>query len=64
VYTNNSIVFNKYKDGVLTDAQGNHWKVKEHALENEHGDKLARIPTHNIFWFAWHNQYPDTRLIK
>lgn len=50
-------------DDEIVDDGGNIWKVTERALV--FGDvRLARIPAHRAFWFGWHAQFPETRLIK
>ena len=46
-----------------TDSSGQVWKVLEDGLVA--GDKkLDRLPSHNVFWFGWVSQFPDTRLVK
>lgn len=49
---------------ILTDSQGQTWKLTEEALERA-GTKngLPRYPSHQSFWFGWQAQYPDTKLI-
>ena len=52
-------------DGVdqATDSSGRQWKVLEDSLASG-DDRLARMPSHNAFWFGWVSQYPETRLVK
>ena len=47
----------------VTDSKGQTWKLSESELSR--GDqKLARVPSHRVFWFGWRSQYPETRLVK
>lgn len=39
-------------DGVLSDKDGN-WQITETALVSQSGTKLARVPGHISYWFAW-----------
>jgi hypothetical protein len=48
----------------LRDADSARWRVLEDALVSEAGDRLARVPAHRVFWFAWRAQYPNTALFK
>ncbi len=52
-------------DGMQTaiDAQGDKWTVLEDKLVSK-GRSLSRIPAHNVFWFGWVSQFPETRLVK
>ena len=63
-YHSNNIRFKSFKKNILTDESGGQWKVEEEYLIAPTGKTLARLPSHNIFWFAWYNAYPNTRLIK
>ena len=45
------------------DSTGKKWTVLEDALVSE-DQKLARMPSHNAFWFGWVSQFPETRLVK
>jgi hypothetical protein len=64
VYYSKNIKFKSYKKKVLTDLRGKIWTVTDEHLISEKGRKLLRAPAHNVFWFAWYNMYPDTRLVK
>ena len=55
--------FKSYKKGVLTDSKGQTWEVTDTVLVGTNGSHLLRLPAHEIFWFAWVNVYPDTRII-
>ena len=50
--------------GELQDSNGVVWEVTEEFLvnKNDPSQKLARIPTHNAFWFGWSSFHPDTEL--
>jgi hypothetical protein len=48
----------------LRDGSGTRWRVLEDGLLSETGDRLARVPAHRVFWFAWRAQYPNTALFK
>ena len=53
--------WNGFNEAVDTD--GRKWQVLEDSLVS--GDlKLARTPSHNVFWFGWVSQFPETMLIK
>jgi len=45
------------------DSTGRQWKVLEDSLLSDN-KKLDRIPSHNVFWFGWASQFPETRLVK
>ena len=49
---------------VIVDAADGAWEVTEEFLVNaaDQSEKLARIPTHMSFWFAWFQFHPDTEL--
>ncbi len=55
--------FKSYKDGRLLDNKGEVWEVKEDALIGLERQRLSRIPAHEVFWFAWINIFPETRII-
>jgi hypothetical protein len=38
--------------------------VLERELVSDSGDRLARVPAHRVFWFAWRAQHPNTALFK
>ena len=49
------------------DDQGRSWRVFEDRLEmkaDQGAQKLGRVPSHNVFWFGWVSQFPQTRLVK
>ena len=43
---------------------GQTWTVSENSITDTNGKTLNRIPAHRAFWFGWHAQYPETRLVK
>lgn len=55
--------FKSYKDGKLLDTKNKVWEVKESALIGPEKQRLSRIPAHEVFWFAWINVFPETRII-
>ncbi len=55
--------FKSYKNGKLLDKNNQEWKIKEEALISPEGQRLSRLPAHEVFWFAWVNVYPNTRII-
>lgn len=46
------------------DENGKNWHASELNLTNNEGTVLKRLPAHRAFWFGWHAQFPETRLIK
>ncbi len=55
--------FKSYKNGTLKDDSGNQWKVFDNHIQ--YGElKLSRVPAHEVFWFAWVNTFPETRLVR
>lgn len=63
VYNSNDFQFKKYRGNKLIDSNGAVWQVKENELIGPNNERLKRISAHQIFWFAWYNTYPKTRLI-
>lgn len=63
-YLRKSYQFESYKKEVLKDDSDRIWAVTEDYLIHPNGTKLERLPAHQIFWFAWFNTYPETRLVK
>lgn len=49
-------------DRSLVDGNGDTWTLTESALTSN-GRRLARLPSHNAFWFGWRAAHPDTELI-
>ncbi len=51
---------------VLTDNEGQLWRVEEEALVNldDSSDRLPRIPTHNAYWFGWYSFYPESEVFQ
>lgn len=63
-YEASDIKFKSYRTDVLLDAKKNKWEVTESHLIGPNRKKLNRLPSHNSFWFAWFNVYPNTRLVR
>jgi len=63
-YQSGDIDFVSYNHGKLKDKYGELWTITEDNLQSSDRLILKRIPSHNIFWFAWYNTYPNTRLLK
>jgi len=63
-YDSYDFTFVSYKKGQLKDDKGQTWTVTEDYLKGPNQQRLQRLPAHNIFWFAWFNSYPNTRLVK
>ena len=55
--------FKSYKQGVLLDKEKQLWEVSETALIGPQGQHLTRLPAHEVFWFAWINVFPTTRIV-
>jgi hypothetical protein len=57
----------KFKPGKapeeVLDAEGRPWRVEEGYLTDGR-TKLARLPGHRSYWFAWFAAHPDTKLLK
>lgn len=64
VYSAGDNSFTKLRDGKLLDKNGVGWAVSEERLVAPTGEALERLPYHRIFWFAWFNTYPETRLVR
>jgi hypothetical protein len=65
VYNSGAMVFSQWnQESLLTDKQGRTWKVTEDALIGPHEERLPRLAAHRAFWFGWHAQFPNTRLIR
>ena len=64
-YDTGDTVFEKWdRSGKITDTRGVIWDISEDHLAAGDGKILKRLPAHRIFWFAWFNAYPETRLVK
>jgi len=64
VYSIASENFKSYKKGVLKDSNNEVWKVTDDQLTGPNNQVYSRVAAHEIFWFAWVNAYPETRIIK
>lgn len=64
VFNAENNLFTSYKNGKLKDDAGNEWILTAETIIGPHREELTRLPSHNAFWFAWYNTYPETRLVK
>lgn len=49
----------------LVDGAGNTWSFEGEALEGPYqGEALARLNSHGIYWFAWSEFHPGTKLYQ
>jgi hypothetical protein len=64
VYVAKDHSFDKLVKGKLMDVNGVLWDVSEEQLVSPTGEVLERLPYHRIFWFAWFNTYPETRVVR
>ena len=62
-YNAGNVSFESYDKVRLRDSEGIIWEIEDPFLISHGGEKLERLPSHNIFWFAWINLFPETRLI-
>lgn len=64
VYESGDTQFDSWdQESAAIDSDGNKWAVTESGLAKD-GQTLARAPAHRVFWFGWHAQFPETRLVK
>ncbi len=65
VFESAELKFKKQKNGEkVKDAEGQFWTVEEERMISDDGRVLARLPYHRMFWFAWYNTYPNSRLVR
>lgn len=64
VYDSQEFRFKSYKKGKLKDENGQKWTVTADSIIGPGNEILERLPSHNMFWFAWYNTYSETRLVK
>ncbi len=64
VFQSHDVDFKAYQNETLIDKKGRTWKVAETEISLPDGTAFERIPSHHIFWFAWYNAYPETRLVR
>ena len=63
-YESEGVQFHSYKKGKLLDVEKEEWVIGENQILSPSGKSLQRLSGHNIFWFAWVNTFPNTRLVK
>jgi len=39
------------------------WEVNKEALIGPAGERFPRLAAHEVFWFAWVNVFPSTRIV-
>ena len=65
VYDATAVTFSDWDgEATVADAEGKAWKVTENALVGPGGEERERLAAHRAFWFGWHAQFPDSRLVK
>ncbi len=64
VFASEDIKFKKIVDGKVKDKDDILWTVSEEELSSPDGRVLKRLPYHRMFWFAWYNTYPESRLVR
>ena len=64
VFQTGEFDFKQY-DGQSTavDSNGVSWTIAEHQMVSAHG-RLARLESHNAFWFGYQAAFPNVRLIQ
>ncbi len=62
-YESEGVQFKSYRKGKLLDGDKNQWIIEDGKLISPSGKYLNRLAGHNIFWFAWLNAFPETRLV-
>lgn len=63
-YDSGEIIIASIKDDTtVVDNAGMEWNVTTDALVSTADQKLRRLPSHNVFWFGWYAQHPDTKLV-
>ena len=63
-YNSGGVDFVSLDDQLLVDSEGNQWVVNDTYLKGPEDKILYQLPSHNMFWFAWFNTYPETRLVE
>jgi hypothetical protein len=64
VFASEDINFKKMVDGQVKDKDGILWTVSEEELTSSEGRVFKRLPYHRMFWFAWYNANPESRLVR
>ncbi len=55
-----------HEEDRIADRSGRIWDITEEALVAQDDDavRLERVPAQRAFWFGWHAQFPNTRLVQ
>ncbi len=65
VYDATGITFSKWdRKSKVKDRQGETWEMTEEALIGSSDKRKRRIASNRAFWFGWHAQFPESRLVK
>ena len=64
VFSSEDVKFKKMMDSQVKDSEGLLWTVDEEEMTSSEGRVLSRLPYHRMFWFAWYNTYPKSRLVR
>ena len=65
VYDATGLTFSKWdRKAEVKDSQGQTWEMTEETLIGSAGEKRQRIASNRAFWFGWHAQFPESRLVK
>lgn len=54
-YQGNGEVFSTGEGDVALISESDNWQLTENELISSSGEKLARLPGHISYWFAWNN---------
>ena len=63
-YDSKGVEFVSINERELTDSEDNTWTIHDTYLKGPEDKILHQLPSHNMFWFAWFNTYPETRLVE
>jgi len=62
---NNTTLRFRLEGGEIVDQDGNRWSFDGVAQEGAlRGERLARLPTHGVYWFAWSQFHPGTTVYE
>jgi hypothetical protein len=62
---NNTTLRFRLEGGEIVDQDANRWSFDGVAQEGAlRGERLARLPTHGVYWFAWSQFHPGTTVYE